>query len=215
MKITSLVPSQKVQGRWLLSLEDGTVLKLTDREMVDFSLYQGMDVPDAALEQLKDAADLARTRRRAANILSARPLSRHELEKRLAEKGEAPAHAAQACDELERLGYLNDGEYAKTLAQYYVNRGYGPRKIRDELYRRGVARELWDEALQGLEDQEESQNALDRFVASKLSRIENPDRKDIKRVTDALARRGYSWGDISAALRRYTDSMEDQEGWDL
>lgn len=209
MKIVSLVPSQKVQGRWLLSLEDGTVLKLTDREMVDFSLYQGLDVPEAALEQLKDAADLARARRRAANILSARPLSRHELEKRLAEKGETPAHAAQACDELERLGYLNDGEYAKTLAQYYVNRGYGPRKIRDELYRRGVPRELWDEALEGLE---EDTDALDRFVASKLSRIENPDRKDIKRVTDALARRGYAWGDISAALRRYTDSMDDWEG---
>lgn len=211
MKIASLVPSQKVQGRWLLTFEDGTKLKLTDREMVDFSLYQGMEVPPAALEQLKDAAGGSQARRRAANILSARPLSRAELEKRLVEKGETPAHAAQACDELERLGYLNDGEYAKMLAQYYVNRGYGPRKIRDELYRRGVPRELWDGALAGLE---ENTDALDRFVASKLSRIESPDHKDIKRVTDALARRGYSWGDISAALRRYTDSMDDWEGQD-
>lgn len=214
MKILSLVPSQKVQGRWLLTFADGTKLKLTDKEMVDFSLYQGLDVPEAALEQLKDAAGESRARRRAANILSARPLSRAELEKRLVEKGETPAHAAKACDELERLGYLNDEQYAKTLAQYYGKRGYGPRKIRDELYRRGVPRQLWDEALEGLEDQEESQNALDRFVASKLSRIESPDRKDIKRVTDALARRGYSWGDISAALRRYTDSMDDWEGQD-
>ncbi len=206
MKITALVPSQKVQGRWLLTFEDGTKLKITDREMVDFSLYAGLDVPDAALEQLRDAAGESQARLRAANILSARPLSRKELEKRLVEKGETPAHAAAACDYLERLGYLDDRAYAKTLAQYYVNRGYGPRKVRDELYRRGVDRDLWDEALEGLE---EPDDALDRFVAAKLGRIECPDRKDIKRVSDALARRGYAWSDISAALRRYTDSMDD------
>lgn len=206
MKIVSLVPSQKVQGRWLLTFEDGTKLKLTDREMVDFSLYSGLDVPQAALEQLQDAATASRCRRRAANILSARPLSRHELEKRLAEKGEAPDHAAQACDELERLGYLDDGQYAKTLAQYYVNRGYGPRKVRDELYRRGVPREYWDSALDELDP---DTGAIDRFVASRLDRVECPDRKDLKRVSDALVRRGYPWSDISAALRRYTDNLEE------
>ncbi len=208
MKIVSLVPDQKIQGRWLLTLEDGTTLKLTDREMVDFSLYQGLDVPAPALEQLRDAADAARCRRRAANILSARPLSRRELEKRLVEKGEAPEHAALACDELERLGYLDDAQYAKTLAQYYVNRGYGPRKVRDELYRRGVPREFWDEALADLDDQGQ-QDALDRFVAARLGRIQAPDRKDLKRVADALSRRGHAWSDISAALERYTHHLEE------
>ena len=206
MKISTLLPSQKVKGRWLLTFEDGSKLKISDREMVDFSLYAGLDVPQAALEQLKDAAGESQARRRAANILSARPLSRKELEKRLVEKGETPAHAAAACDYLERLGYLNDELYARQLAQYYVNRGYGPKKIRDELYRRGVPREFWDGAL---EDLEENDDAIDRFVASKLRRVEHPDRKDIKKVSDALMRRGYAWSDISAALRRYTDSMDD------
>ena len=206
MKIATLLPSQKVKGRWLLTFEDGTKLKITDREMVDFSLYAGLDVPDAALEQLKDAAGESQARRRAANILSARPLSRKELEKRLVEKGETPAHAAAACDYMEHLGSLNDEQYARQLAQYYVNRGSGPKKIRDELYRRGVPREFWDGAL---EDLEENDEALDRFVESKLRRVEHPDRKDIKKVSDALMRRGYSWSDISAALRRYTDSLDD------
>ena len=206
MKISTLLPSQKVKGRWLLTFEDGTKLKITDREMVDFSLYAGLDVPVAALEQLKDAAGESQARRRAANILSARPLSRKELEKRLVEKGETPQHAAAACDYMEHLGYLNDEQYAGQLVQYYVNRGYGPRKIKDELYRRGVPREFWDGAL---EDLEENDDALDRFVEAKLRRVEHPDRKDLKKVSDALMRRGYSWSDISAALRRYTDSLDD------
>ncbi len=206
MRLTSARPSQKVQGRWLLTLEDGSALKVTDREMVDFALYDGMELDPDTLARLRDAALASRARRRAANILSARPLSRRELEKRLAEKGEAPEHAAAACDELERLGYLDDGAYAKQLVQYYVNRGYGPRKLREELYRRGVPREFWEEALEGTEADED---ALDRFVAAKLGRVERPDRKDIKRVSDALARRGYAWSDISAALRRYADNLDD------
>lgn len=205
MRIDSLVPSEKVKGRWLLTFSDGTKLKITDREMVDFSLYAGLDLPAAALEQLTDAAGESAARRRAANILSARPLSRRELEKRLVEKGETPAHAASAADYMEHLGYLNDGEYAKTLSRYYSAKGYGPRRIRDELYRRGVPREFWDEALEGLEEPDET---IDRFLARKLKNWTG-DRKELKRAADALARRGYAWSDISDALRRYEEGLEE------
>lgn len=200
MRIDSLVPSEKVKGRWLLTFADGTRLKITDREMVDFSLYAGLDLPEAALEQLKDAAGESRARRRAANILSSRPLSRRELEKRLIEKGETPPHAAAACDYMEHLGYLDDRAYATTLVRYYSAKGFGPRKIRDEFYRRGVPRDFWDEALEGMTEPDE---ALDRFIETRLRRVARPDKKDLKRVSDALLRRGYSWSDVSSALRRY------------
>ena len=59
-----------------------------------------------------------------------------------------------------------------------------------------------------MEGLEESDDAIDRFVASRLGRIESPDQKDIKRVSDALVRRGYSWSDIADALRRYTDTLD-------
>lgn len=203
MRIESLVPSEKVKGRWQVTFADGSKLKITDREMVDFALYAGLDVPEAALEQLRDAAGESAARRRAANILSVRPMSRQELERRLVEKGETPAHAAAACDYMAHLGYLDDRAYAATLVRHYGEKGYGPRKIRDELYRRGVAREYWDEALEGMEEPDET---LDGLVASRLRRVENPDRRDYKRVSDALLRRGYSWGDVSAAIRRYQEA---------
>ena len=198
MRIESLTPSQKVQGRWIAVFADGSKLKLTDREMVDFALYAGLDVPEAAMEQLKDAAGESAARRRAANILSARPLSRRELEKRLTEKGETPAHAAAAADYMEHLGYLNDEAYAKMLAEHYAAKGYGPRKVRDELYRRGVPREYWEEAL-GEREPDESQ--LEKLARQKLRGAE-PTRENLKKVSDYLARRGYGWEEISATLDR-------------
>ena len=69
-----------------------------------------------------------------------------------------------------------------------------------------MPREFWDDALENVE---ENQDAIDRFVSARLRGIDAPGRKDVKRVADALARRGYSWSDISAALRRYTDALEE------
>jgi regulatory protein len=100
---------------------------------------------------------------------------------------------------MEELGYLDDAAYAQRVVRHYAAKGYGERKLRDELYRRGVPRDLWEAALADLDDPAET---IDAFVAKKLAGRE-PDRKELKKVSDALARRGYSWSDISAALRRY------------
>ena len=110
-------------------------------------------------------------------------------------------------DELERLGLLNDHAYAETLVRHYSAKGYGPYRLREELRRRGVPREYWDEVLADLDDPSE---AIDALLRQKLhGRI--TDRRELKRVSDALARRGYHWTDISAALRRYDASLEEDE----
>ena len=43
--------------------------------------------------------------------------------------------------------------------------------------------------------------AIDAFVAKKLAG-KSLDRKELQKVSAALARRGYSWSDINDALRR-------------
>ena len=101
---------------------------------------------------------------------------------------------------MEELGYLNEPEYAGRIVQHYARKGFGERKIRDELYRRGVPRELWDEALAQIEE-EDNVFAIDAFLEKKLKGSHDP--KDVKRASDALARRGFAWPEISDALRRY------------
>ena len=101
---------------------------------------------------------------------------------------------------LEELGYLDDAQYGRTVAGHYASKGYGPSRIREELYRRGVSRECWDAALEDLEGPEE---AIDAFLEKKLRSAEPSDRKALKRAADALVRRGYRWEDVHAGLRRW------------
>lgn len=206
MTISKLTPSKRKQGRWLIWLDNGELLRVGENEVAAFSLYAGMELTEETLEALRASARLSGFKEYAFDLLAAKPLSCRELENKLTAKGCPPEQAAAIADRLEELGYLNDGAYAVTVVKHYAAKGYGPYKLREELRRRGISREHWDEALAARED---PAGTLDAFVERKLRGVEEPDRKELKRVADALARRGYAWSDISAALRRYGAESEE------
>ena len=126
--------------------------------MAAFGLYAGMELSPELLERLNAAARQGRVRDKALDLIAARPLSRKELTDKLTarprdrEKAAATAEeAAAAADWLEEMGYLDDADYARRVVEHYSARGCGPAKLRDELYRRGVPRDCWDDALEAQE----------------------------------------------------------------
>lgn len=208
MKIVQkLEPSRHVRGRFLVWFEGATEpLKVTENEVVSFALSQGRTLEEEELSRLKEAGGLSSAKARGARMLGERPLSRRELTRRLVEKGETPEHAQAAVDWLEELGALNELEYARSIVRHYTARGYGAQKLRQEFQRRGVSRELWDQAL------EEQSDPVDRVVSflEKKLRGQAQDPKLLKRATDALLRRGFRWEEIRAGLSRYGAEIEEE-----
>ena len=86
-------------------------------------------------------------RQQALKILERRDVSRKMLLDKLTEKGISCADAEEVADWLCGLGVVNDERYAGLVVRHYAAKGYGRRRIRDELYRRGIDREFWDGAL--------------------------------------------------------------------
>ena len=203
MRISKLSASKHKKGRILVQLEGGELLRVGEREVAVFGLYAGKELTAEEKTALENAARESGLKDRALSLLTARPLSRKELTDRLLERADATEEEAEAvADELERLGLLNDRAYAETLVRHYSAKGYGPYRLREELRRRGVPRAYWDEVLEELDDPAE---AIDALLRQKL-RGRTVDRKELKRAFDYLARKGYSWNDISAALRRYDNA---------
>ena len=224
MKIEKLEPSKHKQGRWLVWLDDGSIVRVGEGDVVSLGLYTGKELSDGEGETLAAAGDKSKLMERAIGLLSLRPMSRQELLDKLCapprpKKGKYPyeklddgpdqsllqaqkeavrEQAEAVADRLTGLGLLNDGEYARTVVRHYAAKGYGPRKIRDELYRRGVPREYWEEAM---EEREPDEGQIDKLARQKL-RGGEPTRENLKKVSDYLARRGYGWEEISAALDR-------------
>lgn len=213
MRITKLLPSQRIQGRWLCYLEDGTILRVTENEVACFGLYSGIELTEELREQLEEAVRRGEVKEKALRLLSGRPMSRKELVDKLTarprdkEKEPIPEELAEeAANRLEELGYLNDAEYARTVARHYAAKGYGERKLRDELWKRGVPRAYWDQALEEVQD---PTDAMDAFIRRKLMG-RTADRETLGKLSAALARRGYRWEDIRAALSRYGETFEDE-----
>ncbi len=195
-----------MKGRFLVYCDDTTLLKVTEKEILAFSLYPGRELSEKELTALKEAAGVSGARARAAAIIGAKALSKKELYKRLLQKGESEEHAEDAVNWLEEIGALDDLIYAKSVVRHYAVMGYGPGKMRDELYRRGVPRELWDEAIE--EESNDPAAAIDRYIAGKL-RGKPADEKTMKRISDGLRRRGFRWDDIKEAFNRM-----DREFWE-
>ena len=198
MRIERLESSKHKRGRVLVFLEDGACLKITEQELLDFGLRAGDDLNEATLARLKEAAGVSNVKATAADLIGKRAMSRASLEKKLKEKGASEANARYAAEWLEAIGAINDADYAALLVRHCADLGYGPARVREKLYEKGVPRELWEDALDQMPDNGEQ---IDRFLQSKL-RGRTPDEREKKRLTDALLRRGYSWGDVKAAWNR-------------
>lgn len=202
MQITDI--HQTSPGRLTVTLAGGDEIKSTLGVVTDMRLYSGREMDPAAVSELKSASLRALARERALEYLSRRPMSCAELKKKLIEKGEDEDVAEYCVGWLSEHGLIDDESYAAAVARHYAAKGYGPGRVRTELSRRGIARELWDGALDAMP---ENVDKLDRFISSRLH--DPDDRDEVRRVSQALFRRGYSWDEIRRALERHRASADD------
>ena len=148
----------------------------------------------------------AEARKRALRLLEKRDYSRKMLIDKLTEKGVSDADAAETADWLCETGVVNDARYAELVARHYAMKGCGARRIREELYRRGVARELWEEALSQVPETDET---VFRLLSGKL-RGGDGSPEELRKAQNYLLRRGYSWEEIRAAVERYQAQNEEE-----
>ena len=204
MKIARIEPSKHKKGRVLIFLDDGELLKVTENELLRFDLRVGDDLPEEAAQTLKAAAKDSQLKATAAAMVGKRLLSRKEVQDRLIKKGAEAAAAKETAQWLEELGAVDDAAYAGAIARHYAAAGYGALRVKQELQKRGISRELWEDALTELPAPTE---AVERFVAAKMR---NGDDRERKKIADALLRRGFTWNDIRPVLNRWGEEIEEE-----
>lgn len=204
MRVEAIEPTRSPQGKLRVRFDSGESLLMLPAAIAELGLYAGMELPDAAMDSIREACGAASAKERAVRIVSAASVTKKELRHRLVQKGETEEHADEAVKWLSELHLLDDRQTAAQIVRNGAARGYGAARIRQMLYEKRVPRELWDEALEQLPSQDD---AIDTFLQRRF-RGQTPDRAEIKRATDALLRRGHSWEDIRRALSRYTSEEE-------
>lgn len=184
-----------VDGEFYAELDLGAVL--------DYGLYKGLSLTQDELEEARFAGEKALALSRAFHYLGHRSRSVGEVEDRLFRYGYSERTVESVVERLRELGYLDDREFARTLAGEKAAK-YGPRRVLADLRRSGVDEETAQEAV----DEEFSEiSEVDAARDAAGQRYNTSEGSDALacRVHGFLARRGYSPGvctEIALEYRR-------------
>ena len=205
MKIKRIEASKYVQERVLVYPEEGDPLRITRAELLQFGLHQGMDLPPELVVELEKSYKRSSLRAKGAQLASGRMLSKKELREKLVRKGAGEEEAEEIALWLEELGAVDERAYAGILVRHYAAAHYGKKRIVQELQRRGIPRELMEEALEQLPEPRE---AIEGYLAAKY-KGSSLDFDERRKLGNALLRRGFDWHDIRPVLSALGEEIEE------
>ena len=199
MKIIEI--SRRRRSLYRLDFEQGDSIEVDVRTFDESRFAVGQEITEEQLNTLLATSRYNRARERALYLLGLRDYACKELEEKLYSEAD-PATAAAVVERLREVGLLDDERYAARLARSLSEvKHYPRRRIEQELRRRGISPVLAQAAVSDLEG-EDFEQALEILRRKYYNKLNDPDSR--RRVTAALARRGFSYG----AIRRAMDEME-------
>lgn len=197
---------EKYKGETFCVIIDGSKRVYLHRDIIEkFGLKADSEIENDTLTEVLYSSDLRRATRRAMHLINERDYSYIQLFEKLKNNYPDKICFAVVNDMAER-GYINDRRYADEIVySYMVCKCYGPRRVRQELYKRGVRGAVADGAIES--EMEGLHERLMSVIEKKYAGyLEDPeDTKSIAKVKNALARMGYDFDDINSAVKDYLE----------
>ena len=159
--------------------------------------------------------DLEAAKHKAFRLLSLRPHSEKELEKKLREKGFPAVVVKETLEKLHDLKYLNDASFANQWARNLaVNKLWGNRKIIASLREKGLTAELIEWSIEKAREELPEETAIETLIKKKAAKRKSAslDFKGKQKIFQSLMGRGFPPGLILNKLGRI--KKEDIDGED-
>lgn len=161
------------------------------------ALCAGEITPERA-EELIHAGRLCSAIRKGLGRLQYGDCSARRLSAGLVAKGIDREVAAEAAAYLIRKGYIHEDDTARQRAVQSLRKGWGPRRIRDDLRAQGFPSEAVEAVMDGLSEEDFSSHCAD--VIRKKYREIPEERGARQKMTAALMRLGYDMEHIREAV---------------
>ena len=210
MEITDLRQGIKNPNRVNVFVDSRFAFSLDVTQVVDLKLKIGRVLTEEELAECKRASEFGKTYQRALEWVLVRPRSvrelsdylkrrerKQELEERKREWQEAKEQKTRKKKDrtkyifddviIERLidkGYVDDRKFAEYyVGNRFVKKGISQKRLKIELMRKGVTKEIIDEVLSGRDDEEEAR----KIIAKKRGKY------DDEKLVAYLCRQGFTY----------------------
>lgn len=207
MRITELSPYKGTT--WQITTESGGKIFIGQKTVEKMNLKKGMELPDSAIESIKEEDLERKSRERAMYLLSGRDYGFVELYRKL-EKTYPKEMCLRTCKLMAEKGLVNDREYAFRLGkQLFGIKKESAVAVRYKLTQKGIPKDIISEVIDTYcEDDEAVKERIKALVEKKYRRYLT-DEAGIRKVKNALARLGYGYSDINSVLKEiYNEETE-------
>lgn len=210
MKIASI--AHKNNEMAAITFDDGEKLIIAKELIYREGLRSGDTLSEKLFEQLLAEHRRYQVTQTAYRLLARRPHSVFELRGKLMRKKYEHTYINEVIDKLLENGYLDDLEFAKSFAAEKISlQKTGEMKVRADLQKRGVARDIIDDVLTAYESSQEYEENIRAVAAAKYDTLlkRRYDNKKIKQKLYAyLQSRGYTFDLINEIVNELVQDEE-------
>lgn len=186
-------------GRYLVTLEDGMSFPMYGKELDEYHIHEEEELSDSDFEVIMKEVLPKRAKLCAMHLLEKMDKTEYQLRQKLA----ALFYPEQLIDEalayVKSYHYVDDVRYAVSYMEYR-RESKSVRQMEQELYQKGISREVFQEALEQIEKPDEDQQIL-AWLKKKQYHPGTADHKETNRVYGFLLRKGYQASAIQRMMR--------------
>jgi len=174
-------------------------------------LKEGREIDSDFIESVVKKEEQFRANNYALNLLSFRARSEKEIYDRMMQKGYEPSVIANTIQYLKEQRYINDKDFAEVFIRDKVelNR-YGRNRIKSELLKKGISKELIDELLETTFQTDTEYETAKELAENKIKSYLK-DKKDTqyRKLSSYLLRKGYSYDIVSRVVKEIINIQEE------
>ena len=203
--VTNLKQGVKNPNRVNVFVNDKFAFSLDVAQVVDYKLKVGLEISEERLEELKKASEFGKLYQRALEWVLVRPRSKREVQDYLRKKlykstkdhlEDSSELLKQIIERLTMRGYIDDRKFAEFYVENrFVKKGVSKKRLKMELIKKGVGKDVLDEVLDGRDDEEEIRKMIKRKRA----------KYDDEKLTAYLCRQGFSYDLVREMIAKEND----------
>lgn len=188
-----------------LIFTDGKEVLLDNDIVAQAGIFVGLEIDSSDLEKLKFDSDYARAKSRALWYLDRMDYTEKALYDKLLKAGFDKKVSARVLSKLCELELIDDRRFAERMAERFCENNISKREALHKMFLKGVPYDLAKEVLSNVDADEESQ--ISALLEGKYS-YKITQEKGAEKVFAALIRKGFSYGAVRIAMKKYIDEQE-------
>ena len=205
MTITAIEEQKKNKNRRSVFIDGEFAFGMSAEDVYLHRLKEGDKIDKNDLEKIMAGAVLQDAKNLALRYLSYQARTKREMERKLKTYELSQDIVEEVLSFLEAHKFIDDLAYAEKFAQSKIRAGYGKQRLKSDLFQKGIKRDVIDEVLQAVAEEEDTAQQVKEILERK---IKSDDLKEFnetekQKVLNFLGRRGFSYDEAKAGIRLY------------